>query len=132
METIKQPRWEKRLRGPVGLIILVGVILKMTDSPYGAIVFTIGFLAYIVLKMLKLFRTNKYLWTSLHSIQLVLLIFTAIALIFLYYQYPYARIAFVVFLFAESLINLKILINTYIGNDNFRNILSFLGRLLKR
>jgi hypothetical protein len=132
METIKHSPWDKKLRGPAGLAILAGVIMKMTDTPYGSLVFTIGFLAYFVLKLVKLFRTNRYLWTTLHTVQLILLGLSAIALMLLYFQYPYARVAFVTLLLAESLVNLKILINTHIGNDNFRNILSFIGRLLKR
>jgi hypothetical protein len=132
METIKQSPWEKRLKGPVALAILIGVILKMTASAYGPIIFTIGFLGYFLLKFIRLSKTNRYLWTALHTIQIILLVLAAVALIFLYYQYPYSRIAFIVLLLAESLVNLKIMINTYIGNENFKNILSFLGRLIKR
>ena len=122
----------KKLKGLIGLTIFVGVILKLMDVPYGNIIFTIGFLAYFFVKFYNLSQIKRLFWTRLHTLQVVLLILATASVILMYLDYPYSRIAFATLLLLESIVNVKIMIDRYIGNENFKNILSFLGKLLRR
>ena len=132
METIKKKPLEKKLSHIIGIIILIGIILKLMDNAYGPIIFTIGFFCFFLIKILKLTRIQRFFWTRLHTLQLILLILSLGAVVFLYFNFPYARIAFIILLLAESLVNLKLMINKYIGNDNFKTALGFIGKLLRR
>ena len=123
---------EKKLKTPIALTIVAGVFMKMFDNPYGPLVFTIGFGAYFILKIVKLSRTKKWEWTNLHTLQLFLIFVAFAALILLYLDYPYARVAFILALLFESLVNAKLMIASYIGKENFRTIIGFLGKLLRR
>lgn len=123
---------EKKLSVPVGITIFIGVILKMMDSPYGKIVFTIGFAGYFLIKFIKLTRIHKPFWTTFHTIQLLLLVIGLVFLTLMYFEYPYSRLGFVITLLLESIVNLRIMIYSSIGGQNFKMILSFIGRLLKR
>jgi hypothetical protein len=122
----------KKLKPLIGIAIFLGVILKLVDSPYGNIIFTIGFLGYFLMKFYNLGKVQKFFWTKLHTIQAVLLVLATASVILMYFNYPYSRIAFATLLLFESIVNLRIMITTHIGNENFKNILTFIGRLLKR
>ncbi|HYG39296.1 MAG TPA: hypothetical protein VD908_11780 [Cytophagales bacterium] len=123
---------EKKLKIPVGITVFIGVILKLMNNPYGSIVFTIGFAGYFLLKLIRLSRTQKFFWTKYHYIQLGLLILGIGFLILMYFNYPYSRLGFVIVLLLESIVSLRIMITSVIGDSNFRMILSFLGKLLRR
>lgn len=123
---------EKKLKIPVGITVFIGAMLKLMDNPYGPIVFTIGFAGYFLLKLIRLFRTQKFFWTKFHYIQLILLILGIGFLILMYFNYSYSRIGFVIVLLLESIVSLRIMVTSLIGDSNFRMILSFLGKLLRR
>lgn len=115
----------------VGLGILVGVILKLAESPYGNLVFTVSFSLFLLLKLVRLFRMNIRLWTVWHYLNLMLILIAWAALIFRYFDYPYSFAVFAVALLAELLVSVKIKVNRYVSDGNLREAFRSLVRARK-
>jgi hypothetical protein len=124
---MKPTKWQKI----VSLLILAGVLMKLFDAPYGKEVFTAGFGAYLLMKLITLLGgTRIRFWTVLHFVQFTLILLAMTGLTFMYFDYPYSRVLFAVALLAEGLVGLRIKVNTMFGSQNVSNILRLVSRMV--
>lgn len=110
----------------IGLVVIAGALMKLFDVPYGSLVFTIGFGAYLLLKFNRMFKTNIRFWTGWHYLQLTFILIAFAALLLRYYEYPYSMAVFAIAILGELFVSVKIKVNKYVSDDNLKSIFRFL------
>lgn len=121
---------EKKIRKIIGITMIVGAFMRIFEHPHGALIFTIGFGAYLGMKLYKLLELRIRYWTKLHFFQLAFILIAFAALLFKYYDYPYSAVVLVIALLAEALISVKIKLNSMFGNSNVNAFLRMIKNFL--
>jgi hypothetical protein len=121
---------EKKLRKIIALAVFVGAIMALFDITYGTTILLGGLAAFLLLKLIKLLAKRRYTWTTLHYVQLILILIAMASLALRYYEYPYGRVVFVIAFLAESLVSAKIMLNEKFGSTNVNNFFSIVKRFL--
>ena len=112
MKNVQWMRW-------AGLVILAGVLMRLFGHPKGDLVFTVGFAAYFIGKLVVWFGRRAVFPRrsppGLLYLHLGLIGLAITGLLLRYWHYPYASTLFGVALLLESLVNLRIRLNELIG-----------------
>jgi predicted membrane protein len=133
MKKYKWLRW-------AGLIIAIGVLMRLFGHPKGNMVFTIGFVLFFLGKLLvwsdrwgrlRLAFPNPN-QRRLQLLHFTLILLALIALFMRYQQYAYGNVLFVIALLAESLVNIRIRLNELVGTQTVNLGWQFLKQWLIR
>jgi uncharacterized membrane protein YhhN len=121
---------EKKLRKLIALTIIAGALMRLFDIEYANIVLVSGLGAFLLVKLIKLLAKNFRTWTSLHVVQLLLIIVAMVALWLRFKEYPYSTVAFGIALLTESLVAAKIFLNEKFGSSTVNSFLLMLKRFM--
>ena len=118
------------------MVILAGVLMRLFGHPRGDLVFTVGFAAYFVGKLVVWFGRRAVFPRrsppGLLYLHLGLIGLAITGLLLRYRQYPYASALFGVALLLESLVNLRIRLNELVGAGTVSLSWQLLRELVKR
>ena len=112
-----------------GIIVLTGIILRWFEQPNGNLILSIGLLLFFTIKLIGL--KGRILESKLHFFQFVLLILAAGAVILRYKQVEYAHIVLIFAILLESLIALKLKLNSFLTGKQQNALIQLLKRGLK-
>ena len=114
----------------VGLIVLVGALMRLFGHPQGNLILTIGLAIFLLLKLLRLFNPLVGRWRAIHFLDFLLILAAMTALVLRYQSYPYASVVFGLLLLAETLVSLRIRLNALVGSSNVSTGLRLIRNLL--
>ncbi|SDM12748.1 hypothetical protein SAMN05421823_110246 [Catalinimonas alkaloidigena] len=104
-----------------GLTTLVGGLMKLFDHPAGALVFSIGFAAVLVLRVWRVWhRPGRK--TLTHVLFLLSVVGSLTALYFWYEGVGYARLFLGLSALCTGILSIKIDLDRWIGRENTRTL----------
>ena len=104
-----------------GLVTLVGGLMKVFGHPAGALVFSIGFAAVLILRLWRVWQRPGRK-TLTHALFLLSVVGSLVALYFWYQGLGYARLFLILSALCTGGLSLKIELDRWIGRENTRTL----------